>query len=75
LGFRPAVFYSDTIFGDKLPNLTYMLVFEDREHRDRLWDTFMNSDGWEKLSGMGRYQDTVSKVHNWFLRPMDCSQL
>lgn len=75
LGFPHAVFHGDTIIGDKLPNLTYMLVFEDREQRDRLWDKFINSDGWAELSQVERYKNTVSRVHNWFLRPTDYSQL
>ena len=75
LGFPPAVFHGDTVVGDKLPNLTYMLVFEDRQQRDQLWDTFVNSDGWAELSQVERYKNTVSKVHNWFLRPTTYSQL
>lgn len=75
LGFPPAVFHGDTIIGDLLPNLTYMLVFEDRAQRDSLWKKFINSDGWAELSKMKRYLNTVSKVHNWFLRPTDYSQI
>ena len=75
LGFPHAVFHGDTIIGKLVPNLTYMLVFDDREQRDRLWKKFINSDGWKKLSQVERYKNTVSKVHNWFMRPTDYSQL
>ncbi len=74
LGFT-AVFYSDKLIGDKLPNLTYMLVYDDKEQRDALWKKFFESEGWDKLSSMERYKNTVSKVHNWFLKPTDYSQL
>jgi hypothetical protein len=75
LGFPNAVFHGDTIIGDKLPSLTYMLMFESREQRDELWDKFFKSDGWAELSSMPRYKNTVSKVHNWFLKPTAYSQL
>ena len=75
LGFPPAVFHGDTIIGDRLPSLTYMLCFESRQQRNQLWDKFFKSDGWEKLSSMERYKNTVSKVHNWFLKPTDFSQI
>jgi len=75
LGFPPAVFHGDTIIGKLVPNLTYMLVYEDRKQRDALWKKFINSEGWKELSSVERYKNTVSKVHNWFMRPTDYSQL
>lgn len=75
LGFPPAVFHGDTVIGKLVPNLSYMLVYEDRKQRDALWKKFINSEGWKKLSGVERYKNTVSKVHNWFMRPTDYSQL
>lgn len=74
LGFS-AVFYGDKLVGDKLPNLTYMLAFDDREQREELWQKFFESDGWQRLKSMERYKNTVSKVHNWFLQPTGYSQL
>jgi len=74
LGFT-AVLYGDTLIGDKLPSLTYMLVYDDYQQRKKQWKTFFESDGWEKLSSKERYKNTVSNVHNWFLQPTDYSQL
>ncbi len=74
LGFT-AVFYGDKLIGDQLPNLTYMLVYDDYEQRKKLWKKFFNSEGWEKLSSKKRYKNTVSTVHNWFVRPTDYSQI
>jgi hypothetical protein len=74
LGFN-AVFYGDKLIGDQMPNLTYMLVFDDYEQRKTLWKKFFNSEGWEKLSSKERYKNTVSKVHNWFVSPTEYSQI
>jgi hypothetical protein len=75
LGFQQAVFHGDTIIGDNLPSLTYMLVYDDKSQREKLWKKFFDSDGWAELSSMERYKNTVSKVHNWFLKPTPYSQL
>lgn len=74
LGFT-TVFYGDTLIGDRLPNLTYMLVYDDRQQRDQLWQSFVESPAWEELSARQRYEDTVSQVHSWFLKPTSYSQL
>ncbi len=74
LGFR-SVFYGNTLYGDRMPSLTYMLAFESREERKKLWGDFGGSDEWQRLSGMEKYKNTVSEVHNQFLRAVPYSQV
>ncbi len=74
LGFR-SVLYGNTLYGELMPSLTYMLAFKNRKERKQLWGDFGGSDEWQRLSGMERYKNTVSKVHNQFLRPVPYSQI
>jgi len=71
----PPVFFGETLAGDKLPNLTYMLGFDDREASKKGWATFLADPGWTKLKTDPQYKDTVSGITNIFLRPADCSQI
>ena len=73
-GLNP-VFFGQAIIGPDLPNLTYMLAFDNIEQKDKSWDSFIKSPGWEKLKADPYYKDTVSKVTNILLRPAPCSQL
>ncbi len=73
-GLNP-VFFGRAITGSDLPNLTYMLAFDNVEQKDKSWDDFRKSPGWEKLKADPYYADTVSKVTNILLRPAACSQL
>jgi hypothetical protein len=71
---RP-VFFGETIIGPKLPNLTYMLVFDDMADRDNRWKTFGGDPEWKKLRGNPVYKDTVSNITDIILRPTPYSQI
>jgi hypothetical protein len=73
-GLNP-VFFGQAIIGQDLPNLTYMLAFDNIEQKDKSWDNFRKSPGWEKLKEDTYYADTVSKITNILLRPASCSQI
>ena len=45
-GLHP-VFFGETIIGEKLPQLTYMLTFKDMEERDANWKKVCRSSGVE----------------------------
>jgi len=45
-GFHP-VFFGDTLFGSRLPNLTYMLSFENSAELEAKWDIFRNDPDWK----------------------------
>jgi hypothetical protein len=71
------VFYSDTLIGTRLPNLTYMLAFNDLADRDKKWAAFRASDEWKSLSTQPRYafETIVSNITNLILTPTAYSQI
>jgi len=69
------VFFGQTLIGDKLPNLTYMVGFEDMEANEAAWAAFRADPGWLKLRADPYYKDTVSGITNIYLRPAPCSQV
>ncbi len=73
-GLQP-VFFGETLIGPRMPNLTYMLAFEDMASRDKAWDAFRNSPEWKSLSANPAYADTVSNITDIFLRPAPYSQI
>lgn len=75
-GLKP-VFFGETLIGSKMPNLTYMLVFEDMAAREKNWGQFVADPEWKKLSATPGYTDAeiVSNISNVFLRPTPYSQI
>ena len=69
------VFFGQTLIGDKLPNLTYMLHFENMEERNKNWKAFIEHPEWKKMSKDPQYEDTVSNITQLFLKPMSYSQI
>jgi hypothetical protein len=75
-GLSP-VFFGETLIGSKLPNLTYMLVFDSMAERDKNWATFASDPEWKKLSSTPGFTDPeiVTNISNTFLRPTAYSQI
>jgi hypothetical protein len=75
-GLAP-VFFGEALIGSRLPNLTYMLTFENMAERDRNWGTFGGDPEWRKLSSTPGYTDPeiVTNISSVFLRPTSYSQL
>ncbi|NLH15611.1 MAG: NIPSNAP family containing protein [Phycisphaerae bacterium] len=73
-GLKP-VFFGQMIVGKNMPNLTYMITFDDMKAHDDNWKKFVEHPDWKKLSGDPKYADTVSKIIRTFLKPEDCSQI
>ncbi len=73
-GLNPVMF-GETLAGSKMPNLTYMLAFENMDEHDKAWDNFRVSEGWSTLKVNPRYADTVSSVTDIILSPAGCSQM
>jgi len=75
-GLQP-VFFGETLIGSKLPNLTYMLVYDDMAAHDKNWGVFVADPEWKKLSTTPGYTDgeIVSNISNVFLRPTAYSQV
>ena len=74
LGLRP-VFFGETIVGEKMPNLVYMLSFDDLTAREALWKKFGSDPEWKKISSPPDVHDTqiVSNITNTILRPLNFS--
>jgi hypothetical protein len=71
------VFYGDTLIGSRLPNLTYMLCFDDLADRNKKWQAFRAAPEWKKLSSSPRYafEEIVSNITNTILTPTPYSQI
>ncbi|HWA93474.1 MAG TPA: NIPSNAP family protein [Terracidiphilus sp.] len=71
------VFFGDTLVGSRMPNLTYMLCFEDNAELDAKWKLFGNDPEWKKLSADPRfaYEPIVSNITNLVLSPLAASQI
>ena len=71
------VFFGDTLFGVNLPNLTYMLAFDNLAAREKNWSAFGADPDWAKLRstpGLGD-ADMVSNISNSILRPLSFSDI
>ena len=73
-GLRP-VFFGETVIGDRIPNLTYMLTFPDMAARDAAWAVFVDHPEWRTLSADPQYRETVSTISDIILRPTAYSQV
>jgi hypothetical protein len=69
------VFFGESLIGPKLPNLTYMLGFDDMDAKEKAWSKFRVDPDWLKLKANTYYKDTVSNITNIMLRPASCSQI
>jgi hypothetical protein len=76
VGARP-VFFGETIIGERRPNLTYMLCFDNMEGHDARWKAFGSDPDWKKVSSMPEYSDArlISKITRTFLSPAGYSQV
>jgi hypothetical protein len=73
-GLKP-VFFGQALIGSKLPNLTYMVGFDDMEALEAGWKAFMAHPDWNALKNDEQYKDTVSNITNWILRPTAASEI
>lgn len=76
VGLAP-VFFGQTLFGAKMPNLTYMLGFESREAMKEAWGKFGKHPGWQKLRAMPEYADSriIRAITNTVVKPTGYSQI
>ena len=78
VGLHP-VFFGQTVAGGKMPSLTYMLGFQDRQESDDNWKKFGADPDWQKLSTTPEYTDKelIRKdgITNLYLKPASYSQI
>lgn len=73
-GIAP-VFMGQALIGDRMPNLTYMTVYNDDAERQAAWKKFVAHPDWQVLKAVDKYQDTVSKIEKSDWVPKPYSQL
>jgi hypothetical protein len=71
----PPVFFGEAIAGQYLPNLTYLLAFDNEAVKDASWKKFMAHPDWLALKADKQYKDTATKIQNFVLKPSKGSQL
>lgn len=69
------VFMGQALVGDKMPNLTYMTVYDNDEARNAGWKKFSAHPDWQVLKAVKKYEGTVSKIHKSDWTPKSFSQL
>jgi len=76
VGARP-VFFGETIIGERRPNLTYMLCFDNMEGHDARWKAFGSDPDWQRIKAIPEYSDArlISKITRTFLSPTGYSQI
>lgn len=70
-GINP-VFFGETIIGRNMPNLTYMVAFDDFAARTKAWSAFGSSPEWQKLRAQPGLGDAeiVSNISNSIWTPL-----
>lgn len=76
VGPKP-VFLGEAIAGTRMPNLTYLLAFNDDKARTDAWGKFGGDPDWKKLRAIPEYEDKkiVSRITNKLLTPATYSQI
>jgi hypothetical protein len=69
------VFFGETLIGEDLPNLKYLLAATDMAANKAAWDKFRALPGWLAIRDLPQYKDTVSKATPLFLEPAPFSQI
>lgn len=71
------VFFAETIIGPKMPNLAYLVAFDDLAAREKAWRTFGSDPEWKKLRARPDLADAeiVSNISNAILRPLPFSPI
>lgn len=76
VGLNP-VFFGQTLAGEKMPNLTYMLVFNSMDERQANWKKFGGDPDWRALRAIPEYADKeiLCGITNLYLKPAAYSQI
>lgn len=76
LGMQP-VFFGEMVVGPKLPNLVYMLGYDDLAAREKAWRAFGGDAEWKKLRETPGWSDAeiVSNISNFLVTPLPFSQI
>jgi hypothetical protein len=75
-GINP-VFFASTIVGDKMPNLTYMVWYDDEAARAAAWSKFLSHPDWNRIKVIPKWTnaEVTMDVGNTHLRPLGFSPI
>jgi hypothetical protein len=75
-GFAPA-FFGEVIAGSRMPALTYLVGFDNMEHRDKCWAKFVASPDFNRIKVKPGWTDpeAVSNIHGAFVQPLPFSKV
>jgi hypothetical protein len=76
VGMTP-VFFGEALAGGNLPQLTYLLAYDDMAARDKSWAAFGSHPDWMKMKNEPGASDgeIVSNISNAILRPLPFSSI
>lgn len=71
------VFFGEMVIGPRMPNLTYLIGYDDMAAREKAWDTFRVNPDWLRIKGRKEWADAevVSNISASFLRPTAFSSI
>ena len=73
-GLRP-IFFGEGVAAGDLPQLTYMLVHENKQAQDETWKKFIDDPAWKSLKSEEQYQVIKLKITKSFLEATSYSQI
>jgi hypothetical protein len=73
-GLQPVLF-GETIAGEKIPSLVYILAFDNMAALEKNWNVFRQDSRWETLKNNPYYADVVSCINDWIWTPTSFSQI
>lgn len=75
-GVNP-VFFGEAVFGSKLPNLTYLVWYDDMDARTAAWTKFIADPDWKRISTKPEWanNEVVSNITNTHLKPLPFSPI
>ena len=75
-GIHP-VLYADTMVGPNMPNMAYLIPFENLAARDAAWAAFGSNPDWQKIREESVKQggEIVRNITNMFPSPVSFSML
>jgi len=76
LNFNP-VFWGETVIGLQMPNLTYMITFDNLAAKDAQWARFIADPEWKKISVVDGYsnEELLNEIVSTLLIPVAHSQI
>lgn len=71
------IFFGEMIAGPRMPNLTYMVAFDNLAAREANWRSFASSPEWRKMAATPGLSDgeVVSNITNMILTPVAGSMI